>query len=77
MFDLSEVDANPGRTGIQHLTFGGQIAPGDPVGNDKVEFYKQAGNTFVVADINGDGVADFTVKILGLFTLDAGDFVLG
>lgn len=75
--DLSQIDAQPGKAGIQHLTFGGQIGAADPIGNDKVEYYKQGGDTYVVADTNGDGLADMTIKIAGVVTLDAGDFVLG
>ncbi|HEX8232654.1 MAG TPA: M10 family metallopeptidase C-terminal domain-containing protein [Caulobacteraceae bacterium] len=76
VLDLSSLDANPRQSGIQHLSFGGQIAPGDPVGNDQVQYYRQNGDTYVVADINGDGKADLTIKIAGLVTLDAGDFIL-
>jgi Ca2+-binding RTX toxin-like protein len=75
--DLSFVDANPGKAGTQHLTFGGLIAAGDPVGNDMVQYYRKGGDTYVVADVNGDGTADFLVRIVGVVTLDEPDFVLG
>lgn len=39
--------------------------------------YVQLGaNTYVQGDVNGDGVADLEIKLLGLHTLVAGDFVL-
>jgi serralysin len=34
------------------------------------------GNTVVAADVNGDGVADFSIVLSGNITLVAGDFVL-
>jgi Ca2+-binding RTX toxin-like protein len=77
VLDLSQIDVNNAKAGIQHLTFGGLIGAADPVAEDKVQYYKQAGGTYVVADVNGDGHADFMVRIVGLFNLDANDFVLG
>ena len=35
-----------------------------------------SGNTFVSGDVNGDGVADFLIRIDGVHTLVAGDFIL-
>ena len=34
------------------------------------------GNTFVSADINGDGKADFQIKLKGVHDLQSGDFIL-
>jgi Ca2+-binding RTX toxin-like protein len=75
--DLSDIDTKPGKAGVQHLAFGGAIGAADPVGEGKVQYFKQGGDTYVVADVNGDGHADLTVRIIGTFNLDAGDFVLG
>jgi Ca2+-binding RTX toxin-like protein len=75
VIDVSAIDASTA-AGFQHLGFGGLIAPGDPVASGKVQYYKQAGDTFVVADVNGDGTADFKVQIDGVFTLNAGDFAV-
>jgi Ca2+-binding RTX toxin-like protein len=77
VLDLSQIDVNNAKAGIQHLSFGGLIGAADPVAEDKVQYYKQAGGTYVVADVNGDGHADLMVRIVGLFNLDANDFVLG
>ena len=39
--------------------------------------YEQiSGNTYVSGDINGDGVADFMVRVDGLHTLASSDFML-
>jgi len=39
--------------------------------------YAQAGgNTFVMGDVNGDAVADFTIQVAGTLFLSSGDFVL-
>jgi hypothetical protein len=34
------------------------------------------GNTFIEGDTDGDGVADFVIRLNGLINLVAGDFVL-
>ena len=46
--------------------------------NDEGELrYSQSGgNTFVEGDIDGDGLADFSLQLAGTHTLAAGDFVL-
>ncbi len=37
---------------------------------------QQGGNTFVTGHVDGDGIADIVVRIDGLVTLNAGDFIL-
>jgi hemolysin type calcium-binding protein len=74
--DLSFIDTNANKAGTQPFTFGGQIGATDPVGEDMVQYFRKGGDTYVVADVNGDGKADFAVRLLGSYILDAGDFVL-
>lgn len=74
--DMSAMDGNVKAAGFQHLTFGGLIAPGDPLATGAVNYYQQNGNTYVVADVTGDHKADFELMIHGTVTLTAGEFVL-
>lgn len=75
VIDLSAVDASAS-AGFQHLVFAGMIAAGDPLGKGKVQFFELNGDTFVVADVTGDKVADFEIQISGTVALNAADFVL-
>lgn len=72
--DLALIDASTKKVGDQKFVF---------IGGDK--FHKTAGelqvktvagNTYVYADINGDAVADFSIKIDGIHKMTAGDFFL-
>ncbi|MDB5686844.1 MAG: hypothetical protein JWR77_1433, partial [Rhizorhabdus sp.] len=39
--------------------------------------YGVSGSDLLVSgDVNGDGVADFELKLIGIATIEAGDFVL-
>ena len=42
----------------------------------QVRFTQSGGDTIVSGDVNGDGVADFSILLTGAKTLVAGDFVL-
>ncbi|HEX8232655.1 MAG TPA: hypothetical protein VF559_04830 [Caulobacteraceae bacterium] len=77
LLDLSGIDADSGAKGRQQLVFGGQIGSADPVASGKVQYYRQDGDTYVVADVNGDAKADLKLEIAGLVTLNSGDFILG
>jgi hypothetical protein len=61
-------------TDLGHLTFAGQT---QTLGAHQVEWYVSGGNTFVVADVSGDGKADFMVQLAGLHTLSSSDFMFG
>jgi hypothetical protein len=76
LIDLSAIDANRSASGFQHLRFAGLVAEADPLTVGRVGYYKHGGETFVVFDTSGDGVADFTLQIHGAFNLTAGEFVL-
>jgi serralysin len=68
--DLGDIDAKTNKGGDQKFKF---------IGDDK--FSKSAGelrfkNEILQGDVNGDGKADFEIKVKGVAALDAGDFVL-
>ena len=60
-------------TGLGHLDFSGQT---QTTSADHVNWYFSGGDTFVVADVNGDGRPDFIVELIGQHTLSANDFLL-
>ena len=71
---LSSVDANSAAGGNQAFAF---IGTGDFTGTAGDLRYEQlSGSTYVSGDTNGDGVADFMIRLDGLHTLGSGDFVL-
>ncbi len=42
----------------------------------ELRFQKTSTDTFISGDVNGDGKADFSIKLTGLVTLSASDFIL-
>lgn len=42
----------------------------------KVGYYYEAGKTWIEGDTDGDGMADFTIELMGKFKLGKGDFVV-
>jgi hypothetical protein len=72
--DLSGVDANTLLASDQSFTFIGTGAFSHNAG--ELRFEQVAGNTYLSGDTNGDGIADFMIKLDGLHTVGAGDLVL-
>ena len=68
---LTEIDANTGAAGNQAFTFIGNAAFSNVAG--QLRTYTQGGDNFLAGDVNGDGVADFTIN-LGTATAAATDF---
>lgn len=68
---LSEIDANTGVAGDQAFTWVGNAAFSNTAG--ELRAYSQGGQNYVAGDVNGDGVADFTIN-LGSATAVASDF---
>jgi len=67
--DLDAIDASTSKAGHQSLTFVGLGPVSNSVGSGQVKYFHDNGNTYVVGDVTGDGVADFKVDIRGLHTL--------
>ena|SRR5205085_2220398 len=70
---LSEIDANSGVAGNQAFTFIGNSAFHNVAG--ELRGYTAGGDHYVAGDVNGDGVADFSVNV-GAATPVATDFFL-
>ena len=71
---LSGIDANANLSGDQAFAF---IGSGSFTGIAGQLRYQQVnGNTFVMGDVNGDGVADFVIQVNGQVTFTSGDFIL-
>jgi len=71
---LKPVDANKGLIGDQAFAFIGTAAFGHVAGQLRSE--QLNGNTYVQGDINGDGLADFWIKLDGLHNLSSVNFIL-
>jgi serralysin len=72
--DLRSVDANGGVSGDQAFAFVGTAAFTGTAG--ELRYQQISGGTFVQGDLDGDGSADFWIRLDGLHALTAGDFVL-
>jgi serralysin len=70
--NLMEVDANINAAGDQNFTFIGNNAFTGLAG--QLRTYSEGGMNFVAADVNGDGLADFTIN-LGTSNAIATDFI--
>ncbi|WP_165843969.1 right-handed parallel beta-helix repeat-containing protein [Phenylobacterium kunshanense] len=71
---LSSMDANTTTTANEAFTFIGTSSFRGAAG--EVRYAVVDGNAIVQGDVNGDGVADFSIKLIGVGTLVAGDFAL-
>ena len=71
--DLSAIDAVTGG-GDDGFSFIGSAAFSNVAGQLRAEVF--FGNTYVMGDTNGDGIADFVVKIDGNVPLSGSDFIL-
>ncbi|MGO4724691.1 MULTISPECIES: calcium-binding protein [unclassified Inquilinus] len=72
--DLHGIDANTGVAGDQAFHFIGSGAFTHHAGELRESV--AGGVTTVSGDVNGDGVADFSVTLTGAITLQSGDFLL-
>ena len=73
--DLTGYDANPSTAKRDAFTFIGSAAFGKHAGELRIE--TRGGNQIVCGDLNGDGIADFTLNVSGSSgKLIASDFVL-
>jgi Ca2+-binding RTX toxin-like protein len=74
VLDLHSIDANSRKNGNQGFHFVGSGAFSHHAG--ELRYTTSAGNTFISADINGDGKSDFSVELTGSIALVSGDFAL-
>lgn len=77
--DLSAIDANSVVSGNQAFTYLAAAAFTNHAGELRIRNAAGPGavnSTFVDGDTNGDGVADFSIIVLGVIPLVAADFVL-
>ncbi|MAW87436.1 MAG: alkaline metalloproteinase [Phyllobacteriaceae bacterium] len=73
-FDLSAIDANTTLAGNQAFTYVGSFFSGTA---GQLRSFENAGLTFIEGDVNGDGVADFRIELLGTnLGINAADFIL-
>ncbi len=71
--DLSAIDAVTGGSD-DAFTFIGDSAFGNVAGQLRAETI--SGTTYVMGDVDGDGIADFVIKLDGTVPLSGGDFLL-
>jgi Ca2+-binding RTX toxin-like protein len=72
--DLSAVDANGMVPDDQQFAFIGTGAFTGAAG--QLRYQQISGNTYVMGDTDGDGDADFWIRLDGLHNLQAGDFII-
>lgn len=74
VIDLSAIDANAGKDGNQKFSFLGES---DFTGNAGELVYRAGENHVTVfGDTDGDGSADFAIKLAGITSLAEGDFLV-
>ena len=71
---LRQIDADSATGGDQNFTFIGTSAFTGLAG--QLRYSVVAGHAFVEGDTNGDGSADFLIRIENMTSLQAGDFML-
>lgn len=72
--DLKSIDANTKAGGDQSFKFIGTEKFHKKAG--ELRFDKKSGDTFIYGDINGDGKADFSIKLDSSLNLKGSDFIL-
>jgi Ca2+-binding RTX toxin-like protein len=71
---VRQIDANTGLGGDQNFAFIGSGALTGVAG--QIHYVQAGGNTYIEGDTDGDGSADFVIRLDGLINLVAGDLVL-
>ncbi|MDB5525546.1 MAG: hypothetical protein JWM58_3309 [Rhizobium sp.] len=72
VLDLSEIDARDSSAIDNPFTFIGKDGFSDKEG--ELGYVVKQGNTIVQGDVDGDGIADFTIELRGEIKLTAQDF---
>lgn len=71
---LASIDANTLKSSDQAFAFIGNTGFHKVAG--ELNFSTASGKVIVAGDVNGDGVADFQIEVLGVTSLTSSDFVL-
>lgn len=71
---VTGIDANTNAAGDQNFTFLGNGAFTGTAG--QLRYEQSGGNTMVMGDVNGDGIADFVIQLSGVVNLGSGDFIV-
>jgi len=72
MFDLSGIDANTLVAGNQAFSLIGTAF----TAAGQLRVVGNGADTFVLGDVDGDGMVDLNIQVAGVVALGAGDFVL-
>jgi len=72
--DFSAFDANANVAGVQHFNFVGAAAFSHTAG--ELHYAAVSGGVLLTGDVNGDAIADFSLQIAGVTTLQTSDFIL-
>ncbi|RMF38302.1 MAG: hypothetical protein D6754_07810 [Alphaproteobacteria bacterium] len=72
--DLSDIDANTTRSGNQAFHFIGHTGYSGHAG--ELRYWKSGGDVIVTGDVDGDAASDFSVRVLGISSLNSFDFLL-
>lgn len=72
--ELSRIDADITQGFKQRFTFVGDAGLSGTAG--ELAYTQTTYNTIIQGDVNGDGVADFEIQLVGVMDLTAGDFLI-
>lgn len=72
--DLSHINAKWGMAGNQGFDFIGTADFSETKG--ELRYQQNANNAFIMGDNNGDGIADFLIRLAGTHDLQADHFIL-
>ena len=78
--DVSAIDADAITGGVQHFSFVGTSAFTNTAGElryDLIDNPTGTDYTIISMDVNGDGMADSQITLVGLINLGQGDFIFG
>jgi Ca2+-binding RTX toxin-like protein len=72
--DLKQIDANLGTSRNEAFKFIGKADFSGVAG--QLNYHVEGSNAYICGDVNGDGVADFTICVAGVTSLTSSDFLL-
>jgi serralysin len=76
IIDLSALDANQNIPGNQAFTFLGETRIFTAAGQVIFNFNEENQTTVLNVELNGDGIADFQIGLLGIIPFTAADLIL-